>query len=185
MTNGRVRCTSTSVFHVSRFFFKWAAGLDLLGVELEWAPTSAFMFHWTWPSKAPSTSAIDRPRLHACTYRLGDWEKTPDTFFLSFDSASIAARTGFFFRCQSHNELRPNPLPPYESSFVCQRRVKFWDDAKWRLKDVSLHTAASVKSQWAQLGQTWYRETWWRCVEKVLVQRGRERERERGMVSVV
>ena len=49
------------------------------------------------PLKVQSTSAIDQPHLHACTYCLGDRKTTRNTFYWRFDSASTSAQMCFLF----------------------------------------------------------------------------------------
>ena len=93
---------------------KRMAGVDLLGVELEWvlAPSN-------WPSKAQSISA-NQPLPHACTFRLGDQATTLDTF-LESNSVSNTGRTSdgqafffffFFFLLSIAQRNRSKPPPP-------------------------------------------------------------------------
>ena len=71
------------------------------------APSSS-----TWPSKAQSTSAIDRPRLHVCTDCLGDRKSARNPFW-RFDLQALQRECVFFFFfcCRLHNKSGPNPSP--------------------------------------------------------------------------
>ena len=59
---------------------------------LPWpAPSSS-----TWPMNAQSTSSIDRPHLHACTFCFGD-QKTTQNTFLGDMALQAPQREKFFF----------------------------------------------------------------------------------------
>ena len=84
----------------------------------------------TWPSKAQSISA-DRPLPMRAPSPFEKRQRRPWILFLEIwrcKHCGPLTVTLFFFYCRSHSETCPNPLPRYESSFVCLQRVKFWDD---------------------------------------------------------
>ena len=154
-TRGRWKknCTNS---HKKRFFFV-AVGANfffnapfpaILSVELERVPTSAFNSY-----KAQSTSANDR-RLHARTrwlpwrsendsqhFRDMTLQAPPPFFYFNFffeemkkgrrgregERVENLGQGDFFAVDRTTNRVQ-TPSPRYESSFVCPRCVKFWDD---------------------------------------------------------
>ena len=123
----------------------------------EWLPAPSSS---TWPLKGQSTSAVDRPRLHVCTYCLGDGKTTRTLFFLEIWLRKHHSANAFFFYAVDCTTNCVKTPPPYESSYVCPRRVKFWDDSLPRSFQISLPI------HWWRRGQNYWSVYRWLKLNK-------------------
>ena len=133
MANGfkcRVRCTSKSVFHDSRFFFSFSACPKAGGrCRATCCRTGVSAYQRLHvPLNLAFESTID-----ICDSDLEIWKRLLTLFFffeiwLCKHRGANAYFLFFFFAVDRTTNRVQTPSPPYESSFVCPRRVKFWDD---------------------------------------------------------
>ena len=126
ISNSRRRIRSQLLFPFSACP-KRVAGVDLLGVS-ECLPAPSCSVEPGLKKHNRHLQLINYVCMHASTDL--EIKKRLATLFFFWDLTLQALQRKwvfFCFYCWLHNESGPNPSP-YESSFVCPRCVKFWDD---------------------------------------------------------